>query len=311
MPLLSTKHLDCLPPRVLQFRLRLDRFDYTIHHVPGKELYTADALSRAPSSVAGVVSEKFQTELEEFIDTITSLLPASKDCLEEYRSAQKEDSTCSMIRHYCGNGWPHKSQISDNLKQYCEIQSELSVCNDPLLHNCCIVVLKSLQKQTQEKIHHGHQGIQKCRSRASTAVWWPLMSSQINTMVKSCVECSKYVRVNCEPMISTPLPEYPWQVVGSDLFYHKGTTYLLVVDYFSRYPEICKLSTTTSQGIINALRPLFGTHGIPEILRSDNVPQYVSQEMTKFSVDYGFQQITSSPHLMVLLKGLYRPSKPC
>ena len=111
VPLLSTKHLDCLPPRVLRFRLRLDQFDYTIHHVPGKELYTVDALSRAPSSVAGIVSHKFQTELEEFIDTITSLLPASKDHLEEYRSAQKEDSTCSMIRYYCENGWPHKSRV--------------------------------------------------------------------------------------------------------------------------------------------------------------------------------------------------------
>ena len=122
------------------------------------------------------------------------------------------------------------------------------------------------------------------------------MSSQISTVVKSCVECSKHVRVNCEPMISTPLPEYPWQVVRSDLFYHKGTTYLLVVDYFSRYPEISKLSTTTSQGVINALRPIFARHGVPEILRSDNGPQYVSREMTEFSVAYGFQQITSSPH---------------
>ena len=87
VPLLSTKQLDCLSPRVLRFRLRLDRFDYTIHHAPGKELYTADALSRAPSSVAGIVSQKFQTELEEFIDTVTSILPASKDRLEEYRSA--------------------------------------------------------------------------------------------------------------------------------------------------------------------------------------------------------------------------------
>ena len=155
---------------------------------------------------------------------------------------------------------------------------------------------KSLQKQTLEKIYHGHQGIQKCRSRASTAVWWPLMSSLINTMVKSCVECSKHVRVNCEPIISTPLPEYPWQVVGSDLFYHKGITYLLMVDYFSRYPEISKLPTTTSQGVIDTLRLLFARHRVPEILRSDNGPQYMSQEMTKFSVDYGFQQITSSPH---------------
>ena len=162
--------------------------------------------------------------------------------------------------------------------------------------NCYIVVPKSLQRQKVEKIHHGHQGIQKCRPKASTAEWWPLMSSQIDTVEKSCVECSKHGRVNCEPMISTPMPVYPWQVVGSDLFNHKGTTYLLVVDYFSRHPEIFKLSTTTSQGIINALQPLFARHRVPEILRSANDPQYVSQEITKFSVDYGFQQIISNPH---------------
>ena len=225
--------------------------------MPGKELYTADALSRAPSSVAGTISQQFQNELESFVDTVTSVLPASSDRLEEYRTGQKADTTCSMVRHYCEKGWPHRSQVPDNLKLYCEVQSELSICSDLLLRNYCIVVPEPLQKQTLEKIHHGHLGIQKCRSRANTAVWWPGMSSQINTMVKSCVECSKHTRPIREPMITTPLPDYPWQVVGSDLFYHKGTTYLLVVDYFSRYPEISKLTTTTSQGVINALRPIF------------------------------------------------------
>ena len=36
VPLLGSKHLDALPPRILRFRLRLARFDYTIQHVPGK-----------------------------------------------------------------------------------------------------------------------------------------------------------------------------------------------------------------------------------------------------------------------------------
>ena len=46
-PLVSlrgTKHQDSLPAHVLQFCLRLDRFDYTIKHVSGKHLYTADTL---------------------------------------------------------------------------------------------------------------------------------------------------------------------------------------------------------------------------------------------------------------------------
>ena len=46
VPLLGTKHLNNLPPRVIRFRLRLDRFDFSIIHVPGKHLYRADALSR-------------------------------------------------------------------------------------------------------------------------------------------------------------------------------------------------------------------------------------------------------------------------
>lgn len=48
IPLFGTKHLDTLPPRVLRFRLRLARYDYDVTHIPGKLLYTADTLSRAP-----------------------------------------------------------------------------------------------------------------------------------------------------------------------------------------------------------------------------------------------------------------------
>ena len=46
VPLMSSKHLNDLPPRVLRFRPRMAKFDYEIRHVPGKYLYTADTLSR-------------------------------------------------------------------------------------------------------------------------------------------------------------------------------------------------------------------------------------------------------------------------
>lgn len=68
IPLLGTKHLDDLPPRILRFRLRLARFDYSIHHVPGKPLYTADALSRAPRPVTG--NNTCQEEAEYLMDIL-------------------------------------------------------------------------------------------------------------------------------------------------------------------------------------------------------------------------------------------------
>ena len=88
VPLLSTKHLDNLPPRVLRFRLRMAKFDYVIAHIPGKLLYTADALSRAPTSEAGEEPQQLQEEIEAFVESVTSALPASKQRLEIYHKGQ-------------------------------------------------------------------------------------------------------------------------------------------------------------------------------------------------------------------------------
>ena len=86
-----------------------------------------------------------------------------------------------------------------------------------------------------------------------------------------------------------------WQVVGTDLFELNKLNYLLVVDYFSRYPEVLQLTSTTSMSVISALKSVFSRHGIPEIVRSDNGPQYSSAEFMSFASSYGFQHLTSSP----------------
>ena len=69
-----------------------------------------------------------------------------------------------------------------------------------------------------------------------------------------------------------------------------------MVDYFSRYPEVYKLQSTTSLSVINALKSTFVRHGIPETLRIDNGSQFSSQEFTVFANKHGFTHMTSSPH---------------
>ena len=76
IPLLNTKSLDGLPPRILRFRLRLSRFGYTVQHIPGKLLYMADALSRAPT---GPPEEEKEEEIERYINAVVMpALPASQ-----------------------------------------------------------------------------------------------------------------------------------------------------------------------------------------------------------------------------------------
>ena len=97
VPLLSTKPLYQLPPRVVRFRLRLMRFKFFISHVPGKQLITADTLSRAPTSNATVADLTLQTEVRVFLATIIDALPATYKRLAELGEAQEDDSICSAI----------------------------------------------------------------------------------------------------------------------------------------------------------------------------------------------------------------------
>ncbi len=145
------------------------------------------------------------------------------------------------------------------------------------------------------KIHDGHQGIERSYLRAKASVWWPGISMQLKQKVQSCQICSKVARPAREPLITTPLPQFPWQKVGTDLFELKGIHYLLTVDYFSRYPEVTKLTTTTSSAVIAGLKAAFSRHGIPEVVRSDNGPQYSSHEFAMFADSYGFKHVTSNP----------------
>ena len=90
----NTKHLDD-PPRILRFRLRLAKYNFTAQHIPGKLLYAADALSRAPKADAEV---DLQEEAEAYIEHVTiPSLPATSTKLEVYRQAQANDTVCARV----------------------------------------------------------------------------------------------------------------------------------------------------------------------------------------------------------------------
>ena len=258
VPILSYKLLDNLPPRVLRFRLRMMKFDYTIQHLPGKFLYTADALSRAPIRGTPTLDEiASQQEVEVFIDSLTQQLPASSHRLQVYQKAQRDDPVCNQVITYCKRTWPEKHSIKAELKPFWQNRDKLSLYNDLLLFGSRIVVPKQLQQQTLEKIHQGHQGINRCRLRINSSVWWPGVSHEIESFIKQCSHCAQFAVPHREPMIPTPLPSYPWEKVGADLFEFDKTSYLIVVDYFSRFPEVIKLTSTTSKSIITALKSIF------------------------------------------------------
>ena len=71
--------------------------------------------------------------------------------------------------------------------------------------------------------------------------------------------------------------------------------YLLTVDYDSNFCEVDHLPDTKSSTVIRKLKSHFARQGIPDVVFSDNGPQYSSQEFERFSQLWGFQHQTSSP----------------
>ena len=295
VPLLSTKNIDEMPLRIQRFRLRLMRYHYSISHVAGENLCTADTLSRAPLYDPDLQAEQFQQDIQAYVNLIVDHFPATDNKIKEIIQEQEQDTVCQKIKTFCQSGWPNKSDLERVLKPYAIVKHELTIVRGILLRGKRIVIPSKLQIDIVNRLHSGHQGISKCRQLAQENVWWPGIGKDIKNTILDCPVCCQYRSPGTEPLMPTELPERPWQKVATDLFEWEKSQYLLVVDYYSRFIEISKLSTASSPQVITHLKSIFARHGIPQTIVSDNGPQYSSDLFDKFSQEYGFVHVKSSP----------------
>ena len=132
--------------------------------------------------------------------------------------------------------------------------------------------------------------------QASCKGFWRGINHNIDEMVKSCAPCQAHQVANTKAtLIPHDVPKRAWHSLSTDLFHWNGTEYLIVVDFYSKFPIIRTQRNISSATIINHLKGIFDKHGILERLISDNSPQYSSQEFQVFSARYGFDHVTSSP----------------
>ena len=112
------------------------------------------------------------------------------------------------------------------------------------------------------------------------------------------------------PLQSYPTPSLPWHTVATDLFELKNSKYLLVVDYYNRFPILRKLTSTTSNVLIQELKAIFTKIGVPDTMVSDGGPQYTSAEFRDFMRNWQIEHKVSSPRIhnqMVWQRDVYRP----
>lgn len=287
---LIKKPIADVSPRLARMRLKCLPYDAYLIYKPGKELVIADTMSRA------YLAEECDNQIEQEIVRICDVL-ANNTVKEEMVKATAADATLQAIVQMIRNGWPNKRNLLPNaIKPFWNVKDDLCEYDGLLFKGDQMVIPSTMIPSTLKEIHNGHMGISKCLERAKSAVFWPGYSTQVKDIVESCGICQQHRNANMTEKLSQfPIPEYPQQVVSTDLFELDNQHYVLTVDMYSKWPCVRLLRGLRSSDVIKELKDMFTDFGIPERLITDNGPQYGSQEFRNFCMDYKIQHTTSSP----------------
>ncbi|KAI8517626.1 hypothetical protein Bbelb_036430 [Branchiostoma belcheri] len=287
---IDRKNLTKAPARLQRLLLRIQEYDYHLKYKPGNEMLVADALSRLSSS------EK--EEMAGLKVQIHHLVNVTTTKLEQIQEETSKDEELQTLAQTITRGWPEKrSEVQPLIREYWTIRDDISIENGVLLAGSRIIIPKSLQKEVLQTIHEGHMGEEKCKLRAKSAVYWIGMYKEIEKIVQTCRTCQKYQNSQQkEEMTPTETPSRPWKKVGADLFYLNQKWFLLVVDYYSKFPIVKTLKSLKASTVTQAFKGIFAEQGIPDEVICDNGAQFTSQEFRQAAEEYGFRITTSSPY---------------
>lgn len=71
---------------------------------------------------------------------------------------------------------------------------------------------------------------------------------------------------------------------------------LVVVDAYSKWVELALMHSTTSEAIVKVLEGLLATHGLPDLLVTDNGPQFTAAPFQMFLAKLGICHATTAPY---------------
>lgn len=284
---------EVISPRMFRWSLKLGTYDYDLEFRPGKLHSNADGLSRLPLKV----QESGDLPSEELTEIF--LLQASLDApISVGRIAQETsmDAELKLVYQYTLHGWP--GIIPSEVQPFAKKQSEFTIEQNCLLWGTRVIVPKVLREEILSIIHSIHQGICQMKAVARSYVWWPHIDDDIERLVGKCVQCQQN-RNNPPKAPSHPwvYPEKPWSRLHLDFAGpFQGKILFIVVDAYSKWPEVKVVPSTSSAAVIKALRDMFSTHGLPDTIMTDNGTAFTSWDFKEFLRRNGVKHVLSSPY---------------
>ncbi|CAH8609833.1 unnamed protein product [Dicrocoelium dendriticum] len=275
-------------------------YDFGMRYLSTDSIGQADALSRLINTGrrdqedAVIASIAAESDVSYMIQDAVCNLPVNGLMVAQ---ATKQDAVLQEVLTYTRSGWPKKCP-NEALTQFFTRRGALSEVDSCLFFADRIVIPEVLRQRILRELHKGHPGIARMKALARSYVFWPMMDSQIEDIGRSCSRCISASKLPVRvPLQSWSNPGSPWSRIHVDFAGPvEGVEFLVMVDAYSKWPEVIRMQTTSSNSMISEMRHVFSQHGLPKTVISDNGSQFTSYQFAEFCAQNGIEHVRTAPY---------------
>ena len=227
--------------------LRLQKYDYTIKYIPGKNMVLVDRLSWFPS-------QKNNTPIE-IHQNIQHIHFNYWPCLNVIRGATEKEPVHATVYRLTIRQMAWQNEIMFHTYCTCHLwgtRDELTIKEGILKATEFVFLLSCMRGPSMT-----YMTATKASSRWHM-VYWPGIHTDILDYIRHCTICARYkASQTVQPMLPRYIPDGPWQNLAADYFTHHSKDYLLITDSFSKYPSLFRVHSKTSDSLIQFLKTSF------------------------------------------------------
>ena len=282
--------------RIERWVLRLQTYKFKCRYISGKK-NIEDTLSRLLSKkIENSTYDMSKTvESDEYVKFVARESTPVAMTTREIERVSDTDPELIAVRECLLKGKWDKLPF----KEYLPFRDELSAIGKLVLRGTRIVIPKALREQCLTLGHDGHPGIVSMKRRLRSVVYWPGIDKEIEDVCKACFGCQLVSQpTKPEPMTRTDLPSGPWEHLSADLLgpLPDGNYVFVLVDLYSRFFKISITKNLSAEKITQIMWKMFITHGLPNLVQTDNGSPFQSQYFSNFMKENGINHRRVSPY---------------